>query len=295
MLSPTPGSTYLDCTAGLGGHAAEVARGMVTGHIILNDVDASNLRVAEARVKEAAPGVQVTTWCGNFAQTPRRIKAGSTPPADMVLADLGFSSNQMDNAARGFSFRAEAPLDMRLDASLPATAADLIASLPEDELARIITEYGEDRAARRIASTIVRERRRAPIATTTRLAEVIRSVVTKGDSPIDPATRTFQALRIAVNDELGVLEALLEAVVRAAEGLAAGKPGWLAPKARFAVISFHSLEDRLAKRTSAEVVRLGGHELSSKPTVPTEKEIGANPRARSAKLRVVELPGVDPR
>lgn len=293
ILAPKPGEHYADCTAGLGGHAAAIAMAMGEGRLTLLDADPANLSRAEANVRAAAPAITVTTHHANFAHAPRLIAA---EPADMVLADLGFSSNQMDDPTRGFSFRADAPLDMRLDPTLPTTAADLVASLPERELARTIADYGEDRAAPRIAAAIVRSRRSRPIQTTTQLADIVRSVVPKGDSPIDPATRTFQALRIAVNDELGVLQALLDAVQRAATAIEAGKPTWLRPGARVAIISFHSLEDRAVKQAFGEVVRGSRatgtnrpQELSSKPTVPAENEVAANPRARSAKLRVVRL------
>ncbi|MFO0831802.1 MAG: 16S rRNA (cytosine(1402)-N(4))-methyltransferase RsmH [Phycisphaerales bacterium] len=293
LLDPTAGSHFVDCTAGLGGHASTIAQAMGTGSVTLFDADPDNLSAATARVSAAAPKVSVTSHHANFAHAPRLLAA---QPADMVLADLGFSSNQMDTPSRGFSFRYDAPLDMRLDPTLPTTAADLVASLPERELTRLIEELGEDRAASRIAGAIVRARRTQPLTTTAQLADVVRSVIPKGDSPIDPATRTFQALRIAVNDELGVLQALLDAVIRAADALEQGKPSWLRPGARVAIVSFHSLEDRAVKKTFGEIVRRSratgnnrAQELSCRPTVPTENESAANPRARSAKLRVVRL------
>ncbi len=293
LLSPKPGEHYADCTAGLGGHACVIARPLQAGRVTLMDADPANLERAAANVRAAAPAVSVATHHANFAHAPRLLAA---TPADMILADLGFSSNQMDDPARGFSFRHDAPLDMRLDPTLPTTAADLVASLPERELAKLIVEFGEDRAAPRIAREVCRARRATPITTTTQLADIIRSVVPKGDSPIDPATRTFQALRIAVNDELGVLQALLDAVRRAADAIEAGKPAWLNPGARVAVISFHSLEDRAVKQVFGDILRRSratgrnsAQELSCQPTVPTENEVAANPRARSAKLRVVRL------
>lgn len=293
LLSPKAGEHFADCTAGLGGHAAAVAREMGTGRVTLFDADPANLTRADANVRAAAPDISLATHHANFAHAPRLLTA---TPADMILADLGFSSNQMDDPARGFSFRHDAPLDMRLDPTLPTTAADLVASLPERDLAKLIAEFGEDRAAARIAREVCRARRTTAITTTAQLADIIRSVVPKGDSPIDPATRTFQALRIAVNDELGVLQALLDAVQRAADAIELGKPTWLRPGARVAIISFHSLEDRAVKQTFGTLVRRSRatgnnrpQELSCQPTVPTENEVAANPRARSAKLRVVRL------
>lgn len=289
-LAPRPGETFVDCTAGLGGHAAAVARRLVPGgRVVLNDLDPGNLERAYARVREAAPGVEVVTIRGNFAELPRRL-GGMGHSAAMVLADLGFASTQMDEPARGFSFQREGPLDMRLDPSGPVTAAELVATLPEPELARILRDYGEERAARAIARKLVGARRQGSIATTGQLAEIVRSVVGRGGA-IDPATRTFQALRIAVNDELGSLEGLLAAVDRGARGRGSG---WLAAGARIAIVSFHSLEDRMVKRAFHSLVGEGLAEaIGDQPTGAGEPEIAANPRSRSAKLRAIRLaPGV---
>lgn len=289
-LAARPGQTFVDCTAGLGGHAAMLAPSLAPGgRVVLNDADARNLARAEARVRTAAPGVGVLAVRGNFAELPHRLRAEHLR-ADMVLADLGFSSNQMDDATRGFSFSRDGPLDMRLDPTLPVTAANLVASMPEAELTRIIMEYGEDRNARRIASRIVRERASAPILTTSRLADVVRSATGSGGS-IDPSTRTFQALRIAVNDELGCLEALLAHITADVRAISSGKAGgWLAPGCRLAVITFHSLEDRTVKVAFQECVRLGCLDALNGAAETSERERESNPRSRSAKVRCIELP-----
>lgn len=296
-LAPQPGQTYADATAGLGGHALEVARRLgPTGHVVLNDVDPANLAQAEANLREAlGPDCpRLTTLLGNFADLPRRmIELGLG--ADAILADLGFSSNQMANAARGLSFQTDAPLDMRLDPTLPTTAADLVATLPVDELTRILADYGEERHAHRIARRLVEARTAGPIRTTFQLAELVRAAQPRhpgsGDG-IDPATRTFQALRIAVNDELGVLESLLASIERAARALSGAPPGrtWLAPGARVALISFHSLEDRLVKRAFADLVRAQlAQDIGPRLRRADEDELRVNRRARSARLRAVHL------
>lgn len=285
-LAPQPGETYADCTAGLGGHAAAVGAMLVPGgRVVLNEADAGNLEQAAARVAAEVPGVEVRSICGNFAGLPRRLAAEGAR-ADTVLADLGFASNQMDDPARGFAFSRDGPLDMRLDPSGPTTAADLVATLPEAELVRILRDFGEEKAARPIARKIVAARREGSIATTTQLAEMVRSVVPRGGR-IDPATRTFQALRIAVNDELGSLDALLAAVRR---GARTQGEGWLAAGARVAIVSFHSLEDRMVKRAFGAVVGEGLAEtVGHQPTTAGEGEISTNPRSRSAKLRAIRL------
>ncbi len=288
LLPARPGRTYVDCTAGLGGHAALIAPGLAPGGtVVLNDSDPGNLSVAAAKVRGAAPGVRVVEIHGNFALLASRlVEVGIR--ADLVLADLGFASNQMDNPERGFSFMHDGPLDMRLDPTLPLTAADLVNSAPEPELARILGEFGEEKQAFRIARKLCQARRESPIKTTARLASIVRSVVPRGGLRIDPATRTFQALRIAVNDELGSLEAVLDSVARISERRSA--ESWLNPGARVGMISFHSLEDRLVKRGFSRVVAAGGKDVSGGAVGPTEVEAGANPRARSAKFRVVEIP-----
>ncbi|TVQ63123.1 MAG: 16S rRNA (cytosine(1402)-N(4))-methyltransferase [Phycisphaerales bacterium] len=321
-LDPRPGETYLDCTAGLGGHAVLIAPRLVPGGtVILNDLDEGNLARARASVEAAAPGIRVESIHGNFADLPRvMLERGLA--ADMVLADLGFSSNQVDDAGRGLSFRADGPLDMRLDPSAPITAAELVNTLPEEELADVLWRFGEERASRRVAAKIVAARAEGPISTTAQLASIVRSAIGfaghgrgKGGKrgrqglTIDAATRSFQALRIAVNDELGSLAAFLEAVERSAarSGAAGTDTGratggdtgggrhsttgdWLRPGARVAIIAFHSLEDRPVKRSFGGLAERGVVErLTKRPVVAGEAETGHNPRARSAKMRAVRL------
>jgi 16S rRNA (cytosine1402-N4)-methyltransferase len=300
-LSPCAGEVYVDCTAGLGGHAAAIACVMEAdgasagppATIILNDADPQNLERASYQVRAQAPRAVVHALRGNFAELPHKL-----PPlglrANMVLADLGFASTQVDDASRGFSFSQDGPLDMRMDPTIPVSAADLVNSYSEDQLAEVIDRFGEDRNARRIARKLVQSRAGNPIQTTDRLAELVRAASPGGKKKgghIDPATRTFQALRMVVNDEMGSLDALLGGMVREAEALAAHKPtAWLAPGARIAVISFHSLEDRPVKRAMERLVVLGGTDLTDGAVTGGEDEVAANPRARSAKLRAVRLP-----
>ncbi len=289
LLSPRPGQVYVDCTAGLGGHAAALAARLLPGGtVVLCDLDASNLTSAAERVRsEHGAALTVRTFHGSFAGLPQRLAALNLR-AHLVLADLGFASNQVDDASRGLSFSRDGPLDMRMNAAASTTAAHLVASLGEEELADIIFNFGEERHARRVAEAIVRARAQAPIATTGHLADIVRSVVrrTPGGG-IDPATRTFQALRIAVNDELGNLGALLDAVAR--------PNPWLAPGAVVAIISFHSLEDRPVKQAFTRLVEAGAAaDLTPKPLRAGPDEVSANPRAGSAKLRAVRLVGRSP-
>ncbi|MDX2131404.1 MAG: 16S rRNA (cytosine(1402)-N(4))-methyltransferase RsmH [Planctomycetota bacterium] len=287
LLDPRAGETYVDCTAGLGGHAALIApRLSPGGRVFLTDVDPANLNAAAARVRAAAPGVEVGTLQVNFAVLPHELAARGVR-ADLVLADLGFASTQVDDPARGLSFMREGPLDMRLDPTLPVSAAELVNSLAESELVRILEEFGEERQARRVARAMVAARAKSPLRTTTELAEVVRRVVPRS-GPTDPATRTFQALRIAVNDELGNLEALLAAVERDGRS---GSAGWLSGEARVGVISFHSLEDRAVKEAFGRCTDGGWDEVSHGVVMAGEGEREANPRARSAKLRVVRRAG----
>ncbi len=297
LLRPRPGEVYVDCTAGLGGHARSIAAAITPGGtIVLNDVDLTNLEPAERSVREAHPDVRVIAIQGNFAELPRKLTEQGIA-ADMVLADLGFASTQISDASRGLSFSRDGPLDMRMDRTLAVTAAELVATLPELELAELIRMYGEEREAGRIARKLVREREHSPITTTGRLAEVVRSALPRRFDPsaIDPATRTFQALRIAVNDEIGSLEALLAGVERGAKAAGSGKASWLRPGARVAVISFHSLEDRPVKRAMAEMAAAGVVELLTKgPVGPTDEESDRNPRSRSSRMRVCRVTQVRP-
>ena len=270
-LQPRPGVGYqaVDCTINGGGHAyGLLERSSPDGRLTGLDADASALLEAEERLKPFEGRFALIN--GNF----RELAELRLHDVHSVLFDLGLSSAQLDQSGRGFSFRLDEPLDMRFDARRGDTAADLLNSLPEEELVRVLREYGEEPRARRVARAIVERR---PFARTSELV----SVVGHQRGRIHPATRVFQALRIAVNDELAALEAGLEAAVRL-----------LRPGGRVAVISFHSLEDRIVKwrfRGWADngLVRL----LTRKPRVPTTAELELNPRARSAKLRVAERLG----
>lgn len=295
LLAPQTGQTYADCTAGRGGHAARIGAAVgPSGTVILNDLDPACLAAAKSSVEASPDAPRVIGFRGNFADLPRKL-ATEGLSAHMVLADLGFSSSQMDDPDRGFSFQQEGPLDMRLDPGAGESAADLVNTLPEAELEAIIRDYGEERMARVVARKLVAERERSPIQTTTRLAELIRSVVgVHGSGKIDPATRTFQALRIAVNDELGNLASLLESVERGAMvrrgASGAAGAGWLSGRARVGIISFHSLEDRLVKRAFQRIADSGlARLLTRKPVTADEDEVGMNRRSRSARLRVIEL------
>lgn len=295
-LDPRSGQTVLDCTAGLGGHARAMAQRIgPSGTLVLMDLDPANLARAEANVLGDGHPPRIIALHAPFSAAPRLL-AERGVVADCVLADLGWSSNQIADSTRGFSFQRAGPLDMRLDPSAPVTAAELVATLPERELAQIIRDYGEDPAAGRIARAIVRARAAGPIATTDQLAKVVHEVLPRRHGPgggIDPATRTFQALRIAVNDELGHLDALLAAVRRAATS---ASDTWLRAAtvdrsgARVAIIAFHSLEDRSVKRAFASLVADGLATNRTRGAVQASAaEVQANPRARSARLRAVEV------
>jgi 16S rRNA (cytosine1402-N4)-methyltransferase len=263
-LEVVAGGWYLDATTGGGGHSELILQAASDVRLVALDRDTQALAAAKNRL--APYGDRVTFWHGNYAdyRSPEQKFAG-------IIADLGVSSVQLDLAERGFSFRNEAPLDMRMDRSQPFTAADLVNHTAEVELARIIFTYGEERLSRQIAREIVAQR---PFSTTTQLAYTIGGAVPKSYryGRIHPATRTFQALRIAVNQELNSLEKFL-----------AVAPDWLAPEGKIGLISFHSLEDRLVKHTLREDERL--KVLTKKPIIATDAEVDLNPRARSAKLR----------
>lgn len=281
---------YLDATFGRGGHAeAILARLNDRGRLLAIDRDPQ--AVEEAR-KRFAHDARMTIRHGAFSSLGDFVaREGVDGRVNGVLFDLGVSSPQFDDPARGFSFRFDAPLDMRMDTTRGESAAQWLARAEEEEIARVIFEYGEERFSRRIARSIVRERAREPIATTARLAEIVRGAVRTREKGQHPATRTFQAIRILVNDELGEIERALPAATRA-----------LAPGGRLAVISFHSLEDRVAKNFLRDQEKGPAYppELPVVPTFaprlhavgkairPGEDEIAHNPRARSAVLRVAE-------
>ncbi|RMH28215.1 MAG: 16S rRNA (cytosine(1402)-N(4))-methyltransferase RsmH [Planctomycetota bacterium] len=298
LLAPRAGETLIDCTAGLGGHAGAIAARLgPSGRVVLFDLDPNNLRRAEARVRAALnpadpASARVDAVRANFVQAPAWADRHGVR-ADMLLADLGFASTQVDDPERGLSFRKPGPLDMRLDPDAPISAAELVNTLPERELGDLIARFGEERHARRIAAKLAAERREAPITTTDRLASIVRSVVPRTPGSIDGATRTFQALRIATNDEIGALEALLGSIERVTTR-PTGEQGWLVPGARVGIISFHSLEDRPVKRAFTALTQSGHAEpVTRRPVVPTEDEQRRNPRSRSAKLRVIRLVGGD--
>ena len=273
-LAPRPGDVIVDATVGLGGHSLQVLPRIAPGGQLIGlDQDPEALRIAAARL---AGHPAVTLRQANFRHLPTLLGELNMPAVDGLLVDLGVSSLQLNTPARGFSFQAEAPLDMRMDPDLRLTAHDLVNRLPEHELADCFWRLGEERRSRRIARAVVHERQRAPIATTTQLADVVARVVpSRGMMRLHPATRVFQALRLAVNQELEALETLLH-----------DAPGYLKPGGRIVIIAFHSLEDRLVKqafRAEAQAGRL--RLLTRKPVRPTDEETSANPRARSARLR----------
>ena len=288
-LKPQSGDVYVDLTAGRGGHATAVAQQLgPTGRVVLFDLDRGNLDYSGDRVR-AATGIEPVPVHGSFASVARELDARGIV-ANLVLADLGFASSQVDDPARGLSFMREGPLDMRLDCSSGMTARDLIASSSERDLAELIARFGEEPLARKIAAKIAAVRAVAPIETTAQLADVVRDAYGSRahTSRMHPATKTFQALRIAVNDEMGALDALLDSIHRAAQRIHDGRPSWLAPGARVAIIGFHSLEDRLVKQAFAAMRRDGlCNEITSGALVCSEAESAENPRARSAKLRAV--------
>jgi len=270
-----PGGLYLDVTVGGGGHSALLLAQDANAQVVVIDRDPQAIAAAQARLAEYGDRVQF--WQGNFADYFPTL--GPVPPLgkfDGMIADLGVSSAQFDTPERGFSFRHAAPLDMRMDPSQALTAADIINTYDERALADLFFTYGEERFSRRIARRIVAQR---PFDTTTDLANTIAHCFpaaartrTRGKA-IHPATRVFQALRIAVNQELTALERFL-----------AQAPAWLTPGGRIGIISFHSLEDRLVKHRLRESAILTV--VTKKPIVPTPEEVATNPRARSAKLRL---------
>jgi 16S rRNA (cytosine1402-N4)-methyltransferase len=274
LLAVRPGGLYVDGTVGLGGHAEEILRrSSPDGRLLAFDRDPEALARSAARL--APFGERTRFEHADFREIPERL--GAEAPQG-VLLDMGVSSLQLDDPARGFSFSAEGPLDMRMDPTAGFTAADLVNRLPERELANLIYRWGEEHASRQIASAIVDARRKRPFTTTTELAAVVRRSAGRSRRPgLDAATKTFQALRIHVNDELEGLAATLERIA-----------GVLAPEGRLAVLAFHSLEDREVKHTFRALVPRGFRLLTKKPVRPGPEELAKNPRSRSARLRVIE-------
>lgn len=274
-LAPATGGWFVDATVGGGGHAAALLEAAPDLRLIAIDRDLDAL--ARSRVRLARFGERVQFEHAPFSALETLVPAPLHGRVQGILADLGVSSDQIEDRERGFSFLHDGPLDMRMDASVQKTsAAVLVAQASEDELAEWLAEYGEERFARRIAHALVEARRRGPILRTSQLADLVERCVPRGRQPIHPATRTFQALRIAVNRELDEIDALLKAA-----------PRLLAPGGRLAVISFHSLEDRPVKQAFRNETRSGEfRELES--LRPGAAEVARNPRARSARLRVLE-------
>lgn len=275
-LAPRSGGTYMDGTLGLGGHTQAILRasspdGRVVGfEWDENAIDRSRVRLAEF-------GTRLTIVRRNFAEIGEGLKEAGVALLDGLLIDIGLSSLQLDLGERGFSFQRDEPLDMRMDSRRDVTAASILATCSEEELADIFFYYGEERQARRIAEEVVNRRRLEPILTSKQFALLVANAIPKRFHPqkIHVATKVFQALRIAVNTELENLARILDEA-----------PGWLRPGARFCVISFHSLEDRMVKRKFRAQPEL--EVLTQRPVVAGPEELAANPRARSAKLRVAQ-------
>lgn len=294
-LNIKPNGVYVDCTLGGGGHAYEIVRRMgPQGLFIGIDQDPYAIKAASSRLKNTFPAA-VKIVRDNFASLEKILKDLNVSEVDGFLADLGVSSFQLDEPKRGFSYQHDAPLDMRMDTSQSFTAWDIVNTYSEQEISRVIWEYGEEKWAKRIASFIVERRKRAPIETTGELVEVIKGAIparARRTGP-HPAKRVFQALRIEVNNEMEVLEQVLQTMVR-----------FLAPQGRMCIISFHSLEDRIVKETFREYSRgcicppdfpqcVCGRSpvlkiVTRKPLEASQQEKSKNPRSRSAKLRIAE-------
>lgn len=292
-LNIDPTGTYVDATLGRAGHSREIARRLTTGRLICIDRDQAALDAAPVRLEGLMD--RVTLVHGNFGDLADILDRLKLDKLSGVLADLGVSSPQLDDASRGFSYMADAPLDMRMDQSEALTARAVVNEWPQEEIRRILFQFGEERYAPAIAAAIVRAREKAPIETTLELVDIIRSAMPAHAlrEKQHPAKRSFQAIRIAVNDELSAADKLIQAAVPA-----------LAPGGRLAIISFHSLEDRIVKNAFAAfakgctcppdfpvcvcgkkpVIRL----VNKKPIVSGEEELNENARARSAKLRIAE-------
>lgn len=292
-LNIRPDGIYVDGTLGLGGHSMEIAKRLTTGRLIAIDQDETAIERSKVRLAPWAD--RITFVRGNFRSLGKILDDLGIERVNGMLFDLGVSSPQLDEAERGFSYMADAPLDMRMDQSAPVTASTVVNTWPERELVRILRDYGEERYANRIAANIVRAREKKPIETTLELVDIIKSAMPGAAlrEKQHPAKRSFQAIRIAVNDELGELPPMLDAAEKN-----------LKPGGRLAVITFHSLEDRIVKKKLQELAQgcicppefpvcVCGRKpkvklITRKPIVSGEEELAENPRARSAKLRVAE-------
>lgn len=292
-LNIKPDGVYVDGTLGLGGHSLEIARRLTSGRLVCIDRDETAIERAGKRLD--AYKDRISFVHGNFSDTAEILRSLGLDGADGMLFDLGVSSPQLDEAERGFSYQHDAPLDMRMDASAALTAYDVVNGWDENRLNRVLWDYGEERYARRITAAILARRSERPIETTLELAELIRGAMPAAAlrEKQHPAKRSFQAIRIAVNDELGEIERMMETA-----------PDMLRPGGRLCVISFHSLEDRIVKNgiarrekgctcpREAPVCTCGFvqtlRSVTKKPIVPSTRETEENPRARSAKLRVAE-------
>ena len=293
MLNIRPGGVYVDGTLGRAGHSREIVRRLTGGRLICIDQDMAAIRAAEERL--APWRDRVTLVHGNFSDLADILREAGVSGVDGALFDLGVSSPQLDDASRGFSYMQDAPLDMRMDNTAALTAREVVNTWSQEELRRILYEYGEERYAPAVARAIVRARETGPVETTLELAEIVRGAMPPAAlrEKQHPAKRTFQAVRIAVNGELDALPPMLEAAVDS-----------LNPGGRLAVITFHSLEDRIVKQTLREQARgctcprefpvcVCGKKpkirlVTRKPIVPGAAELSENPRARSAKLRTAE-------
>ena len=297
MLNIRPGGVYVDGTLGRAGHSREIARRLNGGRLICIDQDTAAIQAAEERL--APWRDRVTLVHGNFSDLADILRDAGVSGVDGALFDLGVSSPQLDDASRGFSYMQDAPLDMRMDDTAALTAWEVVNAWSQEELRRILYEYGEERYAPAVARAIVRARETSPVETTLELVEIVRSAMPPAAlrEKQHPAKRTFQAVRIAVNGELDALPPMLEAAVDS-----------LNPGGRLAVITFHSLEDRIVKQTLREQARgctcprefpvcVCGKKpkirlVTRKPIVPGAAELSENPRARSAKLRAAEKCGL---
>jgi 16S rRNA (cytosine1402-N4)-methyltransferase len=281
-LQLAPGKTIVDCTLGRAGHSSAIAERLgSTGLLIGLDADPRNLEFAKQRLDQVSAPHSCRLFHANFSELNDVLRLAGHPKVDGILADLGLSTNQLFDPQYGLSFQTAMQLDMRIDPRSRKSAADLVNFLPEEDLANVLYNLADERYSRRIARKITEARRQSPINTTDRLADLVRAAIPYKPGPpdrIDPATRTFMALRMAVNDEVGNLQRLLEQA-----------PRFLNPGGRLAIISFHSVEDRLVKQAFRSAEQTGLLKVITKrPISASDEELARNPRSRSAKLRVAE-------